>query len=133
MRILADSNMFIDFWRNPTQQVVDIFSKEDVVICGVVRCELLHGAKSDKDYNHINSVLDAFEELLFEESDWELLGKQLYQLRIKGITVPLSDAIIAYVAIKNKIPVWTKDQHFSYMQQILKDLSIMACADEKTD
>ena len=40
MRILADSNMFIDFWRNPTQSVVDIFTNEDIVICGVIRCEI---------------------------------------------------------------------------------------------
>ena len=30
MKILADSNMFIDFWRNPTQNVIDVFTKEDV-------------------------------------------------------------------------------------------------------
>jgi len=132
MKILADSNMFIDFWRNPTQNVIDVFTKEDVVICGVIRSELLHGAKSDKDFKHISSVLDAFEELPFEESDWEKLGKQLYELRIKGITVPLSDAIIAYVAIKHKIPVWTKDQHFSYMRQVLKELSILTFSEEST-
>ena len=116
MRILADSNMFIDFWRNPTQSVVDIFTNEDIVICGVIRCELLHGAKSEKDYKNIYSVLNAFEEMPFEKSDWELLGKTLYQLRIRGITVPLSDAIIAQIAIKNRVPVWTKDQHFLYQQ-----------------
>lgn len=133
MRILADSNMFIDFWRNATQSVVDVFTTEDIVICGVVRCELLHGAKSDKDFKNINTVLDAFEEVPFEESDWDQLGKLLYQLRTKGITVPLSDAIIAHVAIKNRIPVWTKDQHFLYMQQVLKDLQVMTFAEEKKD
>lgn len=126
MKLLADSNMFIDFWKKPTQSVIDVFSKEDIVICGVIRCELLHGAKSEQDYDHINSLLDVFEEIPFEEADWKMLGKQLYQFRAKGITVPLSDAIIAYIAVKNRIPVWTRDQHFSYMQKVLTDLSIVS-------
>ena len=37
MRILADSNVFIDFWKKPTEKIIDAFKKEDVVICGVVR------------------------------------------------------------------------------------------------
>ena len=124
MRILVDSNMFIDFWRSPTQSIIDIFSKEDIVICGIIRSELLHGAKSEADLKRINSALDVFEEVEFDESDWGLLGKMLYQLRISGITVPLSDAIISYLAIKQQIPVWTKDNHFALMQQTLTDLQL---------
>lgn len=36
MRIIADSNIFIDFWKKPDQQLIDTFSSEDVVICGVI-------------------------------------------------------------------------------------------------
>ncbi|MBQ5988261.1 MAG: PIN domain-containing protein [Oscillospiraceae bacterium] len=88
MKILADSNVFIDFWKNPNQKIIDTFAEEDVVICGVVKSELLHGARSDTDLNKISDLLSEFEELNFEESDWEKLGEQLYKLRTKGITVP---------------------------------------------
>ena len=53
MKILADSNVFIDFWKKPTKSLIDTFIKEDIVICGVVRTELLHGAQSEADYKSI--------------------------------------------------------------------------------
>ena len=40
MRILADSNVFIDFWKKPTQKMIDTFASQDVVVCGVVIAEL---------------------------------------------------------------------------------------------
>ncbi len=49
MRILADTNIFIDFWNNPADDLVTFFSKEEIVICGIIRAELLHGACSDKN------------------------------------------------------------------------------------
>ena len=33
MRIFADSNVFIDLWRKPTQSIIDTFSSENVMIC----------------------------------------------------------------------------------------------------
>ena len=125
MRILADSNIFIDFWKKPDQNLIDTFSKEDVVICGVVRCELLHGAKSPENMKKVSSILDDFEELNLNAKDWNKLGEMLFQLRTNGLTVPLSDAMIAYLAMKHKIPVWTRDNHFAYMQKVLPDLKIM--------
>ncbi|MCR4656534.1 MAG: type II toxin-antitoxin system VapC family toxin [Lachnospiraceae bacterium] len=47
MMILADTNFFIDFWNNPTDELIECFEREDIVICGVIRSELLHGAVSD--------------------------------------------------------------------------------------
>jgi len=124
MRILADSNVYIDFWKKPNQRIIDTFSTEDVVICGVVKCELLHGAKSDADFTRIRDALDEFEELAFEESDWEKLGIQLYKLRTKGITVPFQDAIIALLSIKHGVPIWTNDKHFALIKAVFPDLQL---------
>ncbi len=117
--ILADTNIFIDFWNNPTKEIIDTFDKEEIVICGVIKAELLHGSVSDKDFSNIVSMLEAFDELYFYENDWQLLGNNLYKMRKSGLTVPLSDAIIATIAIKNSIPIWTEDRHFSLIQNVL--------------
>jgi hypothetical protein len=34
--VLADTNIFIDFWNNPTKELVECFENEDIVICGVI-------------------------------------------------------------------------------------------------
>ena len=122
--ILADTNIFIDFWNNPSDDISKVFESEDVVICGIVRAELLHGALSEKDYARITTMLEAFDEKVMEPTDWQLLGSNLYKLRRSGLTVPLSDAIIATLAIKYDVPVWTKDRHFPLIGNVLSGLRI---------
>ena len=91
--VLADTNIFIDFWNNPTSELIECFEREDIVICGVVRAELLHGAISDTDFKDIMNLLDVFDEKSFDADDWQLLGSNLYKLRRKGLTVPFSDML----------------------------------------
>ena len=122
--VLADTNIFIDFWNSPTDELIKCFEKEDIVICGVVRAELLHGAISDSDFKNITKLLNAFVEKSFDVEDWQLLGSNLYKLRRKGLTVPFSDAIIATLAIKYDIPVWTGDKHFLLIQNVLTNLKL---------
>ena len=122
--VLADTNIFIDFWNSPTDELIKCFEKEDIVICGVVRAELLHGAISDSDFKNITKLLNAFVEKSCDVEDWQLLGSNLYKLRRKGLTVPFSDAIIATLAIKYDIPVWTGDKHFVLIKNVLTDLRL---------
>jgi len=124
MRILADSNVFIDFWKKPTQAIIDTFSSQDVVICGVVIAELLHGAKTKENRNKIKEALGEFESLALEETFWPELGELLYSLKTNGITVPFQDAVIALLAVKNKVQLWTNDKHFHHIQRVLKELQL---------
>ena len=84
----------------------------------------MHGAKSEPDLARISNLLDEFEILSFEETDWNALGNTLYTLRTHGLTVPFQDAIIALLAIKNDIPVLTRDALFSHIQKVLINLKL---------
>lgn len=124
MKIIPDSNIFIDFWKHPTTEVEEIFDNEDIVLCGAVRAELLQGAVSVKNFKQISEGLDSFQEVNLQNEDWDRLGENLYLLRTNGLTVPLADAIIATVAIKYGVPIWSNDKHFGLMSQILRGLSL---------
>ena len=124
MKLLADTNVFIDFWNNLTDQLTSVFEKEDIYICGIVRAELLHGTVSKKNFNSVTKLLDVFDELNPEKGDWQKLGEQLYSLRRNGLSVPISDVIIASIAIKNDISVWTRDHHFKLIQNVLTELRL---------
>ncbi|MBR0163496.1 MAG: PIN domain-containing protein [Lachnospiraceae bacterium] len=127
MRVLPDTNIFIDYWEDRNgiaDELENIFTEEEIVVCGAVKAELLHGAVSDKHLKSMEAMLDAFEAINPEEEDWQLLGENLYKLRTHGVTVPLADAIIATVAVRNRIAVWTNDHHFKLMQGVLSDLEI---------
>ena len=122
--ILVDSNIIIDFLRHPEEEAKVCLSSPDVVICGVVKAEILHGARSLEHCRNIIEALEDFPCLEMQEDDWETLGRNLYLLRSNSITVPFQDAIIATLAIRNDASVWTRDKHFSMIKEILTELKI---------
>lgn len=124
LRILADSNIFIKYWKTKDKDIEDIMSKEDVVICGAVRAELMHGARSERELDGIKLVMDAFDELEMVEADWKQVGENLQKLRINGINLPFPDSIIATMGMKYDIPIWTFDQHFLRMKMVLTDMKL---------
>ena len=122
--ILADTNVIIDFWNNPTEEAKNIFETEEVAICGVIKSELLRGSASEKQFSQMELALSDFEYLPFEESDWNLLARLFVALKKNGLAVPFQDAMIAYLAMKNDVAVWTNDKHFKLMQIALPALKL---------
>lgn len=124
MTVLVDTNVIIDFWKHPSDELRTFFETEDVVLCGVVVAELLHGAVSEKNLNQISSLISCFRLLSISEMDWTDFGAMLYKLRSNGVTVPFQDALIAYIAINNNVPLKTNDKHFQLIQTILPALKL---------
>lgn len=122
--ILADTNIIIDFWKSPTERMRSIFITEDVAICGIVKAELIHGARSSNEIERIISALDGFYFLEIKNSDWISIGRLLNRLKALGITVPFQDAVLAYLSIKNKASIWTLDKHFSKISGVVSELKI---------
>lgn len=122
--VLADTNIIIDYWNSPTQEVADIFANEDIAICGVVKAELLHGGKDEAECEILEKALDVFPYLDFEKGDWGKLGRLLMRLRKAGLAVPLSDAMIAYIALRENAVVWTHDRHFALIQHAVPELRL---------
>ena len=121
--ILVDTNVIIDYWNDPDEKITEIFEREDIAICGIVEAELLHGARSDKEIKEIEDAISCFEKIPIGEY-WDELGTMLYKLRTNGVTLPLADAIIAQVAIRNSISVLTNDNHFNLIKAVIPALSL---------
>ena len=49
MRILADTNVMIDYMKRPSEKMIEVFQNEDIIISDVVVSELFHGALSEKE------------------------------------------------------------------------------------
>ena len=130
MKILADSNILVDFWKKPTEDMSQIFKREDIFVCGVVRAELLWGAVSDRNFRKLRETLDDFQYVGMKAEDWDLLGKNLYLLGTHGITVPLADVLISTIAINHDLTVWTNDKHFRLIQSVLHGLKLLKVSEE---
>ena len=122
--ILVDTNVLINYWNNPKELLKLNISKDKHSICGIVKTELLHGAKSDDEADRMLGFFQSFNLIPIDEYDWEFAGLMLQSFRSQGISIPVSDALIAYIGIKYDIPVWTNDKHFKYMQAIYPELRL---------
>ena len=118
-KVLIDTCAWIDFLRSTEGKLGDFVAQaiesDRAVICGVVITELLQGARGGAELQKLNFIFSTLEVLAVNESDWFKAGELLQKLRTKGITIPLTDALIATIAKNNKVPVCTIDKHFKQL------------------
>lgn len=118
--VLIDTSAWIDFFRgkqNPVTDAVQLALQLGLArLCGPVKAELLQGVKTKKEKQQLGIMFDAVENLDTHEPDWEAAGSNLLTLRESGITLPLTDALIAVIAIRHKAQVLTLDHHFSHLK-----------------
>ena len=83
----------------------------------IIQTGLLKGCKTKKQYNSLKNSLDG---LLFLEIDKDLfdsISEAAYLLRHKGISVPLSDLIIAMQCVNNKLRLIEEDKYFHLIKK----------------
>ena len=118
-RILIDTSAWIDFLRGRAGALGDAveraLSDDTALMCGVVIAELLQGAKGEKEKQQLGFLFANVECLPVLPDDWHSAGRALQALRLSGITLPLSDAIIAAVAQRHGVSILTADAHFQHL------------------
>ena len=122
--ILVDTNILIDFWKNPTSEKQLIFEQEEIATCGVIFTEILRGSKNPKENEKLKTALECFEYLTFEKQDWLEVACLFAKLKKSGLTIPFQDGIIAYLAIKNDCQLWTLDIHFKLIKTVVPVLKL---------
>ena len=117
--VLIDTCAWIDFLRYQNgelgNQVAALIENEQAAICGVVVAELLQGSKSEKQKQQIELLINTVTYLEMQEFDWMSAGQLLQELRTQGITLPLTDALIAVIAQRHQVSVLTIDKHFQHL------------------
>ncbi|MCK5725769.1 MAG: PIN domain-containing protein [Thiotrichaceae bacterium] len=117
--VLFDTCAWIDFLRYPEgilgDMIAEAIEMDKALLCGVVKAELLQGAKGKKENQQLNLLFSSIESLPCDEALWNEAGLLLQDLRRKGITLPLTDALIAVVARKHRVDIVTLDKHFQHL------------------
>ena len=122
--VLADSNIMIDYFRSRNSDLAKKIDTMDIGLCGTVRAEIIHGARSDFEIDNYLEAFKTFDYLINDDYDWEGIGFILQTLRCNGISVPFADALIAFTAMKYDIPLWTRDTHFLLIQAYYPELRL---------
>ncbi|OPY93060.1 MAG: tRNA(fMet)-specific endonuclease VapC [Syntrophaceae bacterium PtaU1.Bin231] len=115
-RILIDASVWIEYFRNQSQNIVDfvmeIARNSEICVPRVVLAELMQGAKSEKELSAIAEFMDAFTIIDQTDHTWVKAGRLSHALRKKGKNVHLTDCYIAVIAQENSCAVLTLDEHF---------------------
>ena len=117
--VLIDTSAWIDFFRSNSgsagDAVADLIRLDNAYLTGPIIAELLHGARGKKEISQLNFIFTVIPCLEINQNDWKMTGNTLRQLRGKGLSIPLTDTLIASVAIRNNMPVLTLDKHFQQL------------------
>lgn len=122
--ILMDTTVLVHYLRTGSAAVKAVLETGQAAICGVTRAEILHGAKTPADAKSLAAALDALPQVPVDEDIWDDLGLNLSALRSRGLPVPFPDALIATVAIRHGLEVWTYDNHFTAIRTALAALQL---------
>ncbi len=118
-RVLIDTCAWIDFFKSETghlgNQVAELIEVDQAAITGVVIAELLQGIKHENESKRLQVLFKSIYHLSTEDRDWFAAGQFAQQLRKKGLTLPLTDVLIATIAQRHAVPVLTLDKHFQYL------------------
>ncbi len=124
--VLIDSSAWIHFLRNSEQKTADAVERaiadDRAVITGPVIAELLRGVRDESQARQLRDLLEVVRREEVYPRDWNECGLTMCRLRRRGITVPLTDALIATVAVRCELPVLTLDTHFQHLPAKLVEI-----------
>jgi len=115
MKIIVDTSVWIEYFNNHAGIAEELDRKLlacNIYIVGPIVTEILQGAKTNKDYQILEDSIDGLPFIETSLAEWKLVGEISFKLRRKGLTIPVTDCIIAAAAINHGASVMTYDRHF---------------------
>ncbi len=120
--IAIDTNIAIALLNNQST-IYSVISKYDIIYLPITVCgELLFGAKNSKlSTKNSKRYLEFIESCVLLDSNLvtaENYASIRYKLKEKGKPIPENDIWIAAICMTNKIPLFTLDKHFQYIDNL---------------
>jgi predicted nucleic acid-binding protein len=119
--VLIDSCMYIPLLRrgiDPAEEFSYLAEQLEVVTCGVVRCEITRGLKSQKARERLCAWLDCHIYVPTMNRVWARAEQIAWDTGKMEPTIPLTDAIIAACAIESGSVLLTRDRHFQWVKDL---------------
>ena len=114
--VIADTSVWIPFFNrpdSPEKAALDILiDADEIALVGVVLAELLQGCRTESERNSLSDSLTALPYYEVTRATWCGAGDLSAQLLRRGVTVPLSDLVIAALALERGCHVYSLDAHF---------------------
>lgn len=112
---LVDTSVWIDFFKGilPVKALLEkLIAEDNVFTAGPILFELLQGIRSPEERKQVKEAFMATHYLEIKPDDWEGAASLASDLRARGITIPMTDILIAHLAKANHLEVVSFDLHF---------------------
>jgi predicted nucleic acid-binding protein len=117
--VVVDTSVWVDFLRGGRSRdaaaVAELVQTSRAVTCGVVLAELLAGVRSADQRDRLQEALGGLDYIEMQEPTWRRAGELAADLRARGRTLPMSDLIVAALAVEHDLAVFTTDNHFRHV------------------
>ena len=120
MRYLLDTNIWIFYLKNQSSLVGTRLRNtpaNDIVVCSVVRAELLHGArkyeKRTERVARVELTLSPFISLPFDDAAAGHYATIRDDLESRGITIGSNDLMIAAIAVTHGLTLVSNNREFN--------------------
>ena len=114
--VLIDTCIWVPFFNRPTsveKRSVDLLLEEDrAAITGPVLAEVLQGFRRNEQADWVASLLRGLHFLEPQWDDWRRAARLGSDLASRGHRLPLTDLIVAALALQKQCAVYTSDPHF---------------------
>lgn len=120
-RFLVDTSVWLEVLPagtgdTPLRRRIDELLAADVVATtGMVRLELLGGARTAEEWARPGEMLSALHYVSVEDSHWKAAAELGFHARRSGLTVPFTDLLIGAVAISVDAILVHRDRHFDLL------------------
>jgi predicted nucleic acid-binding protein len=120
--VLVDTSCWIEYFNRPGAEVatvVEAMVRDDrAALTGVVLAELSQGARTERELSELHTALGAVVWIEATRETYARAGRLAFELRRKGLTVPITDCVIAAASESAGGRVLTLDAHFREIAEI---------------
>jgi predicted nucleic acid-binding protein len=113
----VDSSVWISYLRGAEpsfSELIDrLIDENKISVDGIVMTELLLGARSREEIDRLSSALSGLKYVGGGPASSQAAGRNGFILKKMGLSVPLSDLIIATDCIENDLILIERDAHFA--------------------
>jgi predicted nucleic acid-binding protein len=120
--ILLDTSVWICYlkaqgWEELKQEVLLALDRQLVHTCWVVRAELLQGARSEVAFEQLDASLAALPQVDLTDQLWLESSRLAFVLRGQGLSLPLTDLLVAQASMTGSLTLWHLDRHYETIRQ----------------
>lgn len=115
-QVLIDTSIWVEYFRGKDHELVsavkDLIGTGRATLCGIVIAELLAGVRSKKSQDMLKETLDALDYAEISRGTWIRVAEMTSSLRRQGLSIPLTDVVVAVLAVEHGSQLFTRDSHF---------------------